>query len=59
MEIEDFSFHHHHPMGDSATHPMEPLTTRLAALLLLVDRSPLRRRAYPDTSPAAHSGASN
>jgi len=59
MEIEDFSFDHDHPMGDGATHPMEPLATRLGALLLLVDMSPLRRRAYPDAPPAAHSGAFN
>jgi len=51
MEIEDFSF--------DLDHPMESLATRLGALLLLVGRSPLRRRAYPDTPPAAHSGASN
>jgi len=32
MEIEDFSFDQDHPMGDSATHPMAPLATRLGAL---------------------------
>jgi len=42
MEIEDFSFDHDHLMGDSATHPMAPLATRLEALLLLVGRRPLR-----------------
>jgi len=27
MEVEDFSFDQDHPMGDSATHPIEPLAT--------------------------------
>jgi len=59
MEIKGFSFDQDHPMGDSTRHPIEPLATRLGALFLLVGRSPLRRRAYPDAPPAAHSGASN
>jgi len=59
MSIYFFSFDVAHPLGDSATHPIEPLATRLGALLLLAGRSPRRRRAYPDAPPAAHSGASN
>ncbi|MBK9440638.1 MAG: hypothetical protein IPN53_04675 [Comamonadaceae bacterium] len=59
MNIDFFSFDVVHPLGDSATHPIEPLATRLGSLLLLAGRSPLRRRAYPDAPPAAHSGASN
>ena len=59
MSIYFFSFGEVHPLGDSATHPIEPLATRLGALLLLAGRSPQRRRAYPDAPPVAHSGASN
>jgi len=59
MSIYFFSFDGVRPLGDSATHPIEPPATRLGALLLLAGRSPLRRLAYPDVPPAAHSGASN
>ncbi|OIP16329.1 MAG: hypothetical protein COZ09_11500 [Comamonadaceae bacterium CG_4_10_14_3_um_filter_60_42] len=48
-----------HLLGESATHPIALLTTRLGSLLLLAGRSPLRRLAYPATPPAAHLGASN
>ena len=46
-------------MAENATFPIEPLAARLGALLLLAGSSLLRRLAYPDTPPAAHSGASN
>gem|GEM_PF-695676 len=59
MSIYFFSFDGVHPLSDGATRPIEPLATRLGALLLLAGSSPRRRRAYPDALPAAHSGASN
>jgi len=46
-------------LGDSAMHPIEPLATRPGVLRLLAGRSLLRRPAYPDTQPVAHSGTSN
>ncbi|MBA4215613.1 MAG: hypothetical protein C0449_21315 [Polaromonas sp.] len=48
-----------HPMGEGATDPIELPGSALAALLLLAGRSPLRRRALPAHSRAAHSGPSN
>jgi hypothetical protein len=48
-----------HPLGESATQPIEPHYGTLAALLLLVGKSPLRRRALPSHRIAAHSAASN
>ncbi|NCN71994.1 MAG: hypothetical protein GW907_12810 [Betaproteobacteria bacterium] len=59
MNINFFGVDQLHLMGDGATHPIEQLATRLGALLLLAGSSLPRRRAYPDTPPAAHSGASN
>ncbi len=59
MNFDFFSFDGIHLLGDSATHPIEPLATRLGRKLLLAGSSPLRRRAYPDAPPAADSGASN
>jgi hypothetical protein len=52
---------HGHPqrLGDSATHPIEPRSGTLAALLLLAGTSPRRRRALPAHRITAHSGASN
>ena len=35
MNIDFFSFDGVHPLGYSATHPIEPLATRLGALLRL------------------------
>jgi len=46
-------------VGDSATHPIEPPATRPGVLLLLAGSSLRRRHVYPDTPPAAHSGAFN
>ena len=46
-------------MGESATHPIELLATRLGVLFLLAGSSLRRRLAYPDAPPAAHSGAFN
>ncbi|MCF8211936.1 MAG: hypothetical protein K9K38_21400 [Rhodoferax sp.] len=57
--IDYFCFDAIHPLGESATHPIEPLATPLGSLLLLAGSSPLRRRAYPEAPSAAHSGASN
>ena len=48
-----------HPTGENATQPIEPHYGTLAALLLLVGISPLRRRALPAHRIAAHSAASN
>jgi len=48
-----------HPMDESATHPIELLAARLGSLLLLAGSSLLRRHAYPDALPVAHSGTSN
>ena len=59
MKTDYFSIFGIDQLGDSATHPIEPLATRLGALLLLAGSSLRRRRAYPVTPPAAHSGASN
>ncbi|HEY8906775.1 MAG TPA: hypothetical protein VIM63_12125 [Rhodoferax sp.] len=59
MNSDFFRVDLHHLLGDNATHPIEPLTTHLGALLLLAGRSLPRRHAYPDTPPAAHPGASN
>ncbi len=44
MSIYFFSFDEVHPLGDSATHPIEPLATRLGRKLLLAGRIPQRRR---------------
>jgi len=49
----------HHPLGENATQPIEPHYGTLAALLLLVGISPLRRRALPAHRIAAHSAVSN
>jgi hypothetical protein len=46
-------------LGESATHPIELLATRLGVLLLLEGSSLLRRRAYQNAPPAAHFGAFN
>jgi len=46
-------------VGEIATHPIAPLATRPGALLLLAGCIPQRRRVYPATPPAAHSGAFN
>jgi hypothetical protein len=47
-------------LGDSATHPIERILTRLGALLHPWRfRGALRRRAYPGTPGYAHSGAFN
>jgi hypothetical protein len=48
-----------HPLGERATHPIEPPWGALGALLLLAGRSPLRRRAFPAHPMTTHSGASN
>jgi len=57
MNIDIYYFDGVHPFGESATHPIELLATRLGVLLLLEGRSLRRRRAYPDASPVAQSGA--
>ena len=48
-----------HPTGENATQPIEPRYGTLAALLLLLGISPLRRRALPAHRIAAHSAAYN
>ena len=57
MNIDFFGFDGVHLLGDSATHPMEPLATRLGSLLLLAGRScswssRLRGAAMPEAWPA-------
>jgi hypothetical protein len=59
MPIEISLSSHLHPMGESATQPIEPRYGTLSALLLLVGKGPLRRRALPSHRIAAHSAASN
>jgi len=59
MKIDICYFDGVHSLGESATHPIELLATRLGVLLLLAGSSLRRRRAYPNTPPAAHSGAFN
>ena len=56
MNIDYFRFDGIHLLGDSATHPIEPLATRLGALLLLAGSSPRRRRAYPDRAASGPLG---
>ncbi len=46
---------HHYHLGENATQPIAPRFGTLAALLLLVGRSPLRRRVLPSHRIAAHS----
>jgi len=57
MNVNIYYFDGVHPFGESATHPIELLATRLGVLLLLEGRSLRRRRAA--APPAAHSGAFN
>ena len=59
MNIDICYFDGVHPLGESATHPIELLAMRLGVLLLLAGSSLRRRRAYPDAPPVAHSGAFN
>ena len=59
MKIDICDFNGVHPLGDSATYPIELLATRLGVLFLLAGSSLPRRHAYPDAPPAAHSGAFN
>ena len=59
MSIEISPPAHLHPLGESATQPIEPRCGTLSALLLLVGKSPLHRRALPSHRIAAHSTASN
>ena len=49
----------HHPLGENTTQPIEPRYGTLAALLLLVGKSPLRRSTLPTHRIAAPSAASN
>ncbi|HEX5738246.1 MAG TPA: hypothetical protein VFY22_07030 [Hydrogenophaga sp.] len=59
MNTEIFDFDEVYLMGESATDPIEPPGSALAALPLLAGRSPLRRRALPAHALTAHSGLSN
>ncbi len=59
MSIEISLPAHLHPLGESATQPIELRYGTLPALLLLVGNSPLRRHALPSHRIAAHSAASN
>ena len=59
MNIDICYFDGVHLLGEGATHPIEPLATRLGVLLLLEGSSIQRRRAYPYAPPAAHSGVFN
>ena len=59
MPVEIFLPACHLLVGENATQPIEPRYGTLAALLLLVGISPLRRRALPAHHIAAHSAASN
>jgi len=59
MFVEFFPPAHHHHLSENATQPIEPRYGTLAALLLLVGISPLRRRALPAHPIAAHSGTSH
>ena len=59
MNIDICYFDGVHLLGESATHPIELLATRLGVLLLLAGSSLRRRSYYPDAPPAAHPGAFN
>lgn len=50
---------HRHQLGSSATYPIEQRYSTLAALLVRVGISPLRRCALHAHCIAAHSGTSN
>ena len=52
MKIDMCDFNEVHPLGESATHPIERLATRLGVLFLLAGKE----SAAP---PVAHSGAFN
>jgi len=56
MDIDYFSLSQVHLLGESATHPIEPLATRLGSLLLLAGKwlaksSPLQGAARPEAWP--------
>ncbi|HEX5737469.1 MAG TPA: hypothetical protein VFY22_03070 [Hydrogenophaga sp.] len=59
MHTENVGHEEAHHKGESATDPIEPPGSALAALLLLAGSSPLRRRALPAHPLTAHSGLSN
>ncbi|HEX5738317.1 MAG TPA: hypothetical protein VFY22_07390 [Hydrogenophaga sp.] len=59
MNTENLGHEGAHHMGESATDPIEPPASALAALLLLAGSSPLRRHALPAPPLTAHSGLSN
>ncbi len=54
MSLEFALSARHHHLGEYATQPIEPRYGTLSALLLLVGKSPLRRRALPSHRIAAH-----
>jgi hypothetical protein len=55
MSIEISPPAHLHPLGENATQPIAPRYGTLAALLLLMGKSPLRCSALPSHRIAAHS----
>ena len=59
MSIEISLPERHQHLGENATQPIEPRYGALAALLFLVGKSPLRRRALLTHRIAAHSAVSN
>jgi hypothetical protein len=59
MIAEIFGHELTHPLGASATRPIEPPWGALAALLLVAGTGLLPRRALPAHPMTAHSGAFN
>ena len=59
MYIEFSTYDCIYRFGERATHPIAPRYGTLAALLLLVGTSSLRRRVLPAHRIAAHSGVFN
>jgi hypothetical protein len=53
------AFDNPHQSGDAATRTIARFSGRLAALLLLAGRGPLRRLALPADPKTAHSGTPN
>jgi hypothetical protein len=59
MNTEFSAFDQVFPLGDSATHPLVRLATRLPLSLLIAGLGLLLRRFAATTHPDAPSGASN
>jgi len=59
MDSELAAFAHANLVGETATYPLARLARCLASLLLVAGNDHAPRRALPDSTPDAYSGASN